>query len=233
MQLRRVGRPEGLTQAVRNEIERLIVSANLKPGSKLPTEKELVEQLGVGRSSIREALRALQEVGMVEVVQGKGTFVRNRSGKAIEAHLQFLINFEDKPYQELMELRRLLEVGLVQLAAERSEEEDLNALRELLQAMAGAETSEALTKAGAAFHLAVARAAKNAFITSIYEAVTQVINQVYSAFERSPAQKRQSIRDHEEIYRALADHDPELAMQKATEHLANLGRDFGGQGKTG
>ncbi|MGB9826345.1 MAG: FadR/GntR family transcriptional regulator, partial [Desulfofundulus sp.] len=111
MRLRKIGRPAGLAQMVRDEIERLIVAGKLAPGSRLPTEKELAQQLGVGRSSIREALRALAEMGIVEVVQGKGTFVRNEPQQAIKAQLQFLVNFNEKAYEDLTELRRLLEVG--------------------------------------------------------------------------------------------------------------------------
>ncbi len=229
MEIRRVGRPEALPTAVRNEIERLIADAGLQPGSKLPSEKELAEQLGTGRSSVREALRAMQEIGMIEVMHGKGAFVQNQSHKAIEAHLHFLMNFEAQAREDLTELRQVLEAGLVQLAARRATDEDIAAIGTCLEEMTRAETTEQQVEAGARFHLAVARAAKNAFATSIYEAVTQVINQVYSAMERSQIQKQQSVDDHEEIYRAIANHDPETAMRKTREHLMNLDRSYGAQ----
>ncbi|MDK2927531.1 MAG: GntR family transcriptional regulator, transcriptional repressor for pyruvate dehydrogenase complex [Bacillota bacterium] len=226
MHLRRVGRPAGLVQVVRDEIERLIVAGKLQPGDRLPTEKELAEQLGVGRSSVREALRALAEMGIVEIIQGKGTFVRNEPQQAIKAQLQFLINFEDKAYEDLTELRRLLEVGLVRLAAERAGEADLERLRASLAEMSQARTTELLVEAGTRFHLAVAEAAKNAFATALYAAVTQVINEVYRHLERSQAQKERSIMDHQAIYDAIARRDGDLAAQRMEAHLTHLRGDF-------
>ncbi len=231
MDLRRVGRPAGLTQVVRGEIERLIISGHLERGSRLPTEKELAERLGVGRSSIREALRALQEVGMVEVIHGKGTFVRNEPQKAIKTQLQFLISVENKASEDLTELRLLLEAGLAGLAARRAGEEELKAIRESMAEMANAQTTGALVEAGANFHLAVVLASKNAIAATLYEAVAQVVKEVYRGQERSRSQKEQSIRDHEEIYQAIFDRDPELAAQKVHDHLVNLPLEFGGYGK--
>lgn len=222
MNLRRVGRPAGLTQVVRDEIENLIVSRNLPAGSKLPTEKEVADQLGVGRSSVREAMRALEEKGIIEVVQGKGSFVRNEPYRGIKAQLQFLINFEDHPCAALTELRLMLEVGLVRLAAVRADEEDLERLHEHLEKLAGASTLEEMVKAGANFHLSLVKAAKNGFAATLYEAVTQLINEVYRDLERTEEQKLQSYREHEEIYRAIVARDPELAVQKLEAHLLNL-----------
>lgn len=226
MRLRKIGRPAGLAQMVREEIERLIVAGKLAPGSRLPTEKELAQQLGVGRSSIREALRALAEMGIVEVVQGKGTFVRNEPQQAIKAQLQFLINFNAKAYEDLTELRRVLEVGLVRLAAERAEESDLEALRSYLAQMNEAPDNERLVEAGSKFHTAVVEAAKNTFASALYGAVTQVINEVYRHLERSQAQKERSVNDHLGIYEALVQRDGELAGQRMAAHLTNLRGDF-------
>lgn len=226
MQVRRVGRPAGLVQVVRDEIERLIVAGKLEPGSRLPTEKELAERLGVGRSSVREALRALAEMGIVEVVQGKGTFVRNEPYKAIKAQLQFLVNFEDEAYEDLTELRRLLEVGLVRLATQRATTDDLKELQDSLAEMAQAADTERLVEAGARFHQGVAAAAKNPFATALYAAVTQVINEVYRHLERSQAQKERSIRDHQGIYEAIVRRDEDLAAQRVEAHLTHLHGDL-------
>lgn len=229
MRLRKIGRPAGLAQMVRDEIERLIVTGKLVPGSRLPTEKELAQQLGVGRSSVREALRALAEMGIVEVVQGKGTFVRNEPQQAIKAQLQFLVNFNEKAYEDLTELRCLLEVGLVRLAAERAEEVDLDRLRRALAEMKEAPNNERLVEAGTRFHRAVVQAAKNSFASALYEAVTQVIDEVYRHLERSQAQKERSVRDHEVILAALCERNGELAAERMEAHLRNLRADFVGQ----
>lgn len=222
MGLKRVGRPVALTQVVRDEIENLIVSRDLPAGSKLPTEKELADQLGVGRSSVREAMRALEEKGIVEVVQGKGCFVCNEPHRGIMAQLQFLVNFEDHPCEALTELRLMLEVGLVRLAAVRADEADLKRLKEQLEKLARAHTLEEMVQAGADFHLILVEAAKNGFAATLYEAVTQLINEIYRDLERTEEQKLQSFRDHEEIYHAIVARDPEAAVQKLEAHLSNL-----------
>ncbi|MGI6604781.1 MAG: FadR family transcriptional regulator [Firmicutes bacterium] len=222
MRLKPVGRPTGLAQLVRNEIEQLIIGGNLEPGSRLPTEKELAEQLGVGRSSVREALRALEEKGIIEVVQGKGCFVCNDLQRGIKAQLEFLFNFEERPLEALTELRLIIERGLVRLAALRADEKDLEMLRELVEKVAHSGTVEELVQSGANFHLGVAICAHNTFATPLFEALTQLINELYRNVPRTEEQRQQSIHEHKKIYEAIAARDPELAVQRLEAHLANL-----------
>jgi len=226
MGLKRLRRQGGLTEAVRKEIEQFIIDGSLKPGNKLPPERDLAAQLGVGMSTIREALRALEEQGAVEIVHGRGTFVRGVSHKAIKANLQFMVNFENNAYDDLLELRLLLEAGLVKLAAIRRDSDDLKALETSLKEMEEAQSNEEIVEAGARFHLAVAKASKNSFAATVYEAVTQVISEVFRAHAKSPAQHNQSINDHTAIYWAIADRNPDLAVQSALQHLEHLKRNF-------
>ncbi|MCL4424930.1 MAG: FadR family transcriptional regulator [Firmicutes bacterium] len=226
MALKRLSRQGGLAEAVRREIEQLMIDGSLKPGSKLPPERDLATQLGVGMSTLREALRALEEQGAIEIVHGRGTFVRGVSHKAIKANLQFMVNFENNAYDDLLELRLLLETGLVKLAAMRRDPDDLKTLETFLKEMAEAKSNEEIVEAGARFHLAIAKASKNSIAATVYEAVTQVISEVFRAHTKSPAQHNQSLNDHAAIYRAIADRNPDLAVQSALRHLEHLKRNY-------
>lgn len=233
MRLRKIARPAGLAQEVRKEIQNLIISGKLPRGSRLPTEKELAQQLGVGRSSVREALRALAEMGIVEMVQGKGTFVRNEPQQAIKSQLQLLLTFNEKAYEDLTELRRILEVGLIRLAVDRAEESDLEILRHHLSDMERAPDNDRLVEAGSKFHMAVVDAAKNELASALYAAITQVINEVYRQIERSQTQRERSISDHQAIYEALVRRDGDLAAKRMEAHLGHLRGDFAAQFKGG
>src|SRR3990172_1256658 len=125
-----IHKSRSLPEVVLEQIQRLIAQGKLRPGDHLPSEMELAERFGVGRSSIREAMRVLQLVGVVEVIQGKGSFVRE------PGILPLMIDWsriaEMGIISEVMEARQFMEVLLAQLAAERATEEDLEALRAAL-----------------------------------------------------------------------------------------------------
>ena len=119
-----------LPEVVFKEVQRLIADGELQPGDRLPSETEMAERFGIGRSSIREAMRALQLLGAIEVIQGKGTFVREAG--ILPLVVDWARISEIGVISEVMEARQFLEVLLAQLAAERATDEDIEALRNAL-----------------------------------------------------------------------------------------------------
>src|SRR3972149_918653 len=125
-----IHKSRSLPEVVLEQIQRLIAEGKLRPGDHLPSEMELAERFGGGRSSIREAMRVLQLVGVIEVIQGKGSFVRE------PGILPLMIDWSRISQMgiivEVMEARQFIEVWLAQLAAERATDEDIEALRAAL-----------------------------------------------------------------------------------------------------
>lgn len=161
----KVVRPKRLYEQIAEQIEALIRTHNLLPGSKLPGERELVEALGVSRPSIREALIALETAGFIEFRPGSGTYVRNQGAKSLIS-LRRLEDLGPGPLEQF-EARRVLETACAELAAERASPDQIAALKANLQRMKG------LVEAGAnpseehrAFHSLLAEASGNSIFAA-------------------------------------------------------------------
>lgn len=169
-----------VVDAVIAQLQAQIEAGAFAVGDRLPTEPELMARLGVGRSTVREAVRALAHVGLVEVRQGAGTFVRARRPVAgpIEARLR------RGAILEVYEARRALELETARLAAARRDADDLAALRAHLdrrQAADAAGDHAAFVAADVAFHEAVARAAKNGVLLELYQVFTAALSDALAA----------------------------------------------------
>ena len=166
-----------------NEIVQHVKSGELKPGDKLPTEREMSLMFGVGRSSIREAIKGLVLSGYLESAQGKGTFIR----KDIPVNDLNLTNFQNalaaEQIIELMELREILECNAVKLAAERARSEDIQRICEALERM---QTCQADIKKfydpDFDFHVAIAEATHNEMICEMMKRIVKKSHEYYEKF---------------------------------------------------
>ena len=207
-----------IPQVILKEIQRLIAEGQLRPGNALPSEMELAERFGVGRSSIREAMRVLQLLGIVEVIQGKGTFVRE------PGILPLMVDWsrinQMGIISEVMEARQFMEVLLAQLAAERATGEDIEALRQTLQhseeTLSNIETN---IRAGVDFHLALADAAHNHVLALMYRTIRDLYLEVARRTRLTPEIALDRFHDHERLLQAIVDRDPKAAAQAMKEHL--------------
>jgi GntR family transcriptional repressor for pyruvate dehydrogenase complex len=178
----------------------------------------LAEQLGVGRSSIREAMRVLQLVGVVEVVQGRGTFVRE------PGILPLMVDWSRIAQMgiiaEVMETRQFMEVLLAQLAAERATDEDIEALRAALKhSEESLSNIENNVQAGVNFHLALADAAHNQVLALMYRTIRDLYLETARRTRITPEVARDRFHDHERLLQAVIDKDPEAAAHAMREHL--------------
>ncbi len=207
-----------IPQVVLEEIQKLIAGGQIRPGDSLPSELELAERFGVGRSSIREAMRVLHLLGVVEVIQGKGTFVRE------PGILPLVVDWSRISQMgitsEVMEARQFMEVLLAQLAAERATGEDIEALRQSLQhseeTLSNMETN---IRAGVDFHLALADAAHNQVLALMYRTIRDLYLEIARRTRITPEIARDRYHDHEHLLQAVINHDPEAAAQAMKEHL--------------
>jgi DNA-binding FadR family transcriptional regulator len=203
------------------QIKEMIAEGTLKPGQRLPTERDLAERLGLSRSSMREAVRALTILGVLEARHGSGVYVTQlAAGDLLET---FGLVAEVSPKArlvELLEVRRILESAATAHAAARIDEEQLADVAGHLAAMNEAADTEEFINADMAFHQTIARAAGNETLAAIIE---QLSSRTFRARVRrghqDTATLAQAREDHGRIYRALEARDPEAARTAAAAHV--------------
>ena len=168
---------ESVVQQVINALTDAMINRELRPGDKIPTEAEMAENMGVGRNSIREAIKILVYRGVLEIRRAEGTFVcEGFSESMIDPMIYGIILDKEDSYENLMELREMIEVGVLQLAMAKVQEEELKSLKEKLGHMktaieAGSENVENAFWADNEFHDAICNIGKNPLVNKINQVV--------------------------------------------------------------
>ena len=212
------------------QITDLIARNVLKPGDRLPPERELCKQFGVGRSSLREALRSLAVMGILDGRIGEGTFVCDNS-QYLEKALQWGFRLDGKKVQDLSETRMMLESQNAYYAAERATATDLQAITEALAGMEGAlEDWVRFLESDLQFHLLIAKATHNSILYSLLETTRTHLQEWIkgSLSEPSLADRRAelSLREHRQILEALRQRDTEGARLAMAAHIRSSGQDL-------
>jgi GntR family transcriptional repressor for pyruvate dehydrogenase complex len=219
-------RPKKISEEIVNQIKQLISSGELKPGDRIPSERELATMLGVSRPSVREAIMVLDAMGFLESRQGGGTFVKALTEGSITDPLAKLVEKRDPELlRSLAEVRMGLESWSAYLAAQRADEKDIAELRRLYYVM------EQQAKRGgwdpevdAEFHYAITAAGHNSLqmhvLDSIHSLLSATIQVALMEFYQQEGHVEMLLEQHREILDAIAAHDPELARQKMMAHLA-------------
>ena len=203
-------------------IRQHIAQRRLRPGDPLPSERQLQQQLGISRASVREALRVLQSVGLVEARQGRGLFVKELDLRPlVDAFVGHLDLLDGDAATHLLELRQILELGAVELAAKLRTPDDLTAMAAILEAMRRKiARDEAVLEEDLGFHDLLVRATHNPVLEHLYSCLTPFLVAVR---QDSPHHDRliyvTCLQDHMAIYRAVSDQDAGLAMRLMQEHL--------------
>ncbi|HVH65919.1 MAG TPA: FadR/GntR family transcriptional regulator [Candidatus Acidoferrum sp.] len=203
-------------------VQKLIVSGEWGPGDRVPPEAELAAQLGLSRSSLREAVRALAIMRVLEVRQGDGTYVSSLEADQLLESTRFATHLlRDHTVVELFEVRRLLEPAAAALAAVRMDEPTREALKRELDRMVAAQAVEDLVEADAAFHALIARAAGNSVLRSLLDSLSTRTMRARLWRGRADQQALDASRaEHRHIYDAVIARDPELARTMAATHVA-------------
>lgn len=211
-----------LSELVAAEIEEAIASQKFAFDSKLPSEQQLADQFGVSRNVVREAFKLLRERGLISIQAGSGAQVLRPSAEITSLALGRYLRLSGEPQstEHLYQVRRLLEGGAAQLAAEHADEDDIAALGDCLERMAESVHSvEAWTDADLAFHLAVARATHNPLFTVLLQPLVDQLRAVITeGFLESGAAER-GYEAHQEVYRSIQARDPERAYVAIIDHL--------------
>ncbi|QRG65776.1 FadR/GntR family transcriptional regulator [Brevibacillus choshinensis] len=206
-----------LVKQIVEQLAKRIEAGDWKVGERIPPEPELVEQLGVSRNTLREAVQALTHTGMLEARQGDGTYVRSSSefGAAMHRRLQ------RSAVMEILEVRYGLEREVARLAAQRRTMEDLIHIREKLEyAYRVCKDPKSYTEADVAFHMAIVEATKNSVMIDLYKHMTEsVLYSVTSTLDISGLKDTQ-YKTHAELVEAIANQDcdsAETAVSKMIE----------------
>ena len=206
-----------------SKIKVLIEDGRLKSGDQLPPERELSEVFKVSRSSLREALRALESEGFLEIRQGDGTYVALKPIEQIVKPLATAILTEKDTQLELFEIRKIIEPQLALLAAERASDEDLSRMEEILDSQA-----EEVRQGGAAgdidkeFHYAVAKATRNKTILRVMDTLMEAISESRDRSLQVEGRPEKSLSFHRNVYSALKARNRELAAKAMREHLEDI-----------
>jgi GntR family transcriptional repressor for pyruvate dehydrogenase complex len=200
----------------------LISERHLMPGDPLPTERELMQHYGVGRSSVREALRMLESKGLI-VAGGSGAFAVADFRNPLNDSLSLLLAVEEGSLRELFEVRRILEGEAVTLATERCDESHLARMRAATELMReGLADRTEYIEADVAFHLTIAEATQNRLILHLMHAIRDQLERALGSIYRIPGSPERSIEDHGLIIAAMSERKPDEARAQMREHLARV-----------
>jgi GntR family transcriptional repressor for pyruvate dehydrogenase complex len=209
-----------LPEEIANRLLGLIREQELKPGDKLPAERDLAQQMGVSRPVLREALRALALMRVVDIRHGAGTYITSLEPELLISHLDFVFPKDSIALLKLSEARRVVEIGNVRLAAVRITADELGRLEALVASLRAAlDTPARFGELDIEFHTAVGEAAEN-FLLSQFMSIVNTLGRV--SRERtggSPAVRAAALRDHRAILAALQANDPDAAEEAMGRHL--------------
>lgn len=198
----------------------------MKPGEKIPTERQLSERLGVGRASLREALKALEIIGMINTRLGDGTYVCDRSEFLSRPLLWAITRSSDA--HELVEARTIMETELAQLAAERASAEDLGHIRVQLDYMeCNVDNLEEFLQADIGFHLAIADSAHNRILANALLLIRNVLQQWIGNSLQLEGVAEKALGQHRAIFLAIAKKNGPAARIAMEKHLAEMARFLG------
>jgi len=217
-------------ERVINSIRDMLLRGELRPGDKLPPERDLAEQFGVSRVPIREAMKILEYMGVVDVSRGDGTYVRNLTVEDFVGKLNFALTATGGTIMDLLELRINLECFAAHQAANRRTDEDIGALEKALADMRTAmknpaaddESLNRLRALSHEFHRQLIRAAHNSVLTGVYESLYELLDISRQFTIGTSGISYNSVLAHEMIFNRIIQRDAEGAGEGMREHLADV-----------
>jgi GntR family transcriptional repressor for pyruvate dehydrogenase complex len=211
-----------------------VLSGRYGVGTALPSESELAEESGLSRLTVREAVKTLRSKGVLRVVQGRGTYVAPTSEWSVLDPTLLIARSAAQADSlllplKLIEARRLVEVGVAELAATRRGEKDISRLEETLEEMRTASIAKdvgTFVRADIAFHQVILDAADNAFVAGIFDPLAQILRLTRYQTSAHAAVRRHAIAHHGNILQAIAAADPTAARQAMHAHIVQTENDM-------
>lgn len=215
-----------VTDEAIEKIKAMIVAGELAPGDRLPPEKELSERLGLSRSSMREAVKALEVIRVLDVRRGDGTYVTSLEPHLLLEAISFVIDMhDDDSLLEIFAVRRMLESQATGLAATLGSDEEIAALQREVDDVTADVSIEELVEHDTRFHREIVQMSHNAYLASLLEHLSSqtVRARVWRGLTEAGAVER-TLAEHRAIADAIAQRDAGLATSLATAHIAGVER---------
>ena len=204
-------------------IKALIVAGELTSGDALPPERDLAITLGISRPSVREAIRVLTAMNVVEPRHGGGTYVTSLEPRLLARPINFLLQVDPSTFLHLFEVRQVLEVAAARLAATRMTDELLAQLEALAQEAAGAlQRPDRFCELDFGLHTKIIESTGNPVLLSVYESIADLLLESRRRTVRVPGVRKRAHADHLAIVAALGARDPDMAAAAMREHLEGL-----------
>ncbi|MBK5241238.1 FadR/GntR family transcriptional regulator [Clostridium sp.] len=205
------------------QIKDMIDKGILKKGDRLPSERALVEQLQISRTSIREALRALEVIGLIDCRQGEGNYIKASFQDNLFEPLSIMFMLEESTQDEIWELRKIVEVEASGLAAKRITDDKLQELKEIYQRFISSVDEDVTAEIDKEFHYKIAECSGNILIFNILKTVSNLVDHFIVDARRlilvQEKNKRILLDQHNNIYLAIEKHSSAAARQAMREHL--------------
>ncbi|MDP9739790.1 FadR/GntR family transcriptional regulator [Peribacillus frigoritolerans] len=221
-------KPKKIYEEVSDELYEMIRSGSLKPGEQLDSIQQLAENFQVGRPAIREALSALSSMGLIEIKQGEGTFVKTFDPAIMNHPLSAALLMDQDNIKHLLEVRKILESGTAEVAAKKRTEENLSELKDMLFNMEKVSDDEELSdKADISFHVAVANASQNELLITLMNHVSELMTEKMRDIRRAALYSeemtlKQLYQQHVRIYDAIVAQDEDGARSAMLFHLQSV-----------
>ena len=201
------------------QVKTLISQGRLKPGDRLPPERELVKEFGVSRPSLREALNSLVGMGFLEV-KGKRTFIKSVASESMQNPLSLLLKADTQKIFDLIEVRKAIETWGAFHAAQRATEEDIKQLEGIIEEMRKAfEEGQLWEKQDADFHLGIAQATHNTIQAHMMSTIYDLLRESVARVFKDRVKVKKLLDQHYRIFNAIKSHSPDKARERILQHL--------------
>lgn len=213
------------------EIKNKIKNGQIKKGDKLPSEREMAESLGVSRTSVREALRALEVIGLVESRQGAGNYIRTNFNNSLFEPLSIMFMLQESSPKEMYDLRETLELQCAKLSAKNIEDNELELLTAILDRMYVAESEEESLELDIKFHYLLAKTSRNVLLINVLEVISQLMDEFIKKSRMQilhEGNTRENLLEiHENLVRALKCRDELKVSSAMKEHFDLIRKAYG------
>lgn len=209
---------EVIVQQIKNQIKKGI----LKPGEKLPSERELASLLGISRASVREAIKALSFSGYLEVIQGKGTYVLEIATQYDEI-VNFFSEFSNYSLDYLMEARIMLEGEFARLAAVNASQDEIDVIERAFNEICNSKDTNTFFVKDLQFHLTIAKATHNPIMNGLMKIIVEMLyKETQKIIEISENTRETTIETTRDLVLAIKQRDAEKAKELMSEHIGNI-----------
>jgi len=214
-----------ISDEILRQIRDAVLSGKVQVGDRLPNERELAEQFAASRTSVREALRGLEQTGVIYIKKGVngGVFVADPDHRLVSRPFQTLLQLRKVTMDNIVEARLIFEPAAARLAALRAEPEDLEEMKQVIEKMSGAVASEELPSSfDLKFHKLIAKAARNPILEMLSESMLEVASQVITDLHPSLDVLKHVVNRHREVFEAVKSRDGDLAFSVMSNHIIDV-----------